>query len=350
MFLLLMVSMACTDSANTGTPTVVPTPTPNAGEIALAMMQKQMSANATAQYVGLNFTATAQILGATATQQQLIINAQGTEQARVDANATSEQQRQDAAATSEQRRVDAQSTQARIDSDARATQAFIDAQSTQARADADTLQARVDAVSTQDALSTATFTSLTLTAIPPHATLTQLAVNNQIAISTQEVERSALSLKQARDTNVIVWLTPIIIAVFAAIVGAFWIYNQGRVREIRDEDGNVDVFIFDNRTATKPSLLTGPVLDLRSNTMPMLAAPKVQEEVTRRAQAIKALAAMPVQPTVSGAGAFNSAFTIPQSRNDAFEIIDDDDTPPAGLLDAEALKATEQDWKEANEK
>jgi hypothetical protein len=329
---------------------VTPTATPNPGEIALQMMQQQMAANATSQVVGLNFTATAQILGSTATAQQLVVEAQWTEQARADAVSTSEQKRTDAQSTAVQQQKEAQATQSRIDSDARATQSYIDAQATQARADADAQQARIDAVATSDSLYTATFTAMTLTAIPPHATLTQIAVNNQIAISTQEVESAALSLKQQRDTNVIQWLIPTIIALFLAAVAGAYAYNQSRVREIRDEDGNVQVFIFDNKTATMPALMTGPVLDLKTTTMPLLTSASEQADVTKREQAIRALRAMPVSPTTSGVTAFNEVFSTPQRSEDAFEIVEGEEMPPLRLLDAEALKATEKDWKEANDK
>lgn len=325
---------------------VTPTATPNPGEIALQMLQQQMAANATSQVVGLNFTATAQIIGSTATAQQLIVEAQWTEQARADAVSTSEQKRQDAQSTAAAQQREAQATQARIDSDARATQAYIDAQATQARADADAKQARLDAMATSDSLSTATFTAMTLTAIPPHATLTQMAVNNQIVISTQDVERAALSLKQQRDTNVIQWLIPTIIALFLAAVAGLYAYNQSRLREIRDEEGAVRFLVFDNKTMMKPALLTGPVLDLKTNTMPQVSAAKEQMDVTRRAQAIEALSVMPVSPTTSAANAFNDAFSIPQKREDAFEIVDGEQLPPAELLDSEALKAIEKDWSD----
>lgn len=312
------------------TPTVMPTPTPNAGDLAFAMLQKQMEANATAQSVGLQFTATAQVIGATATANQLIVEAQRTEQAR-----------NDAIATSEQKRTDAQATQIRNDIIATAARE-------QVIADSMTEQARIDAIATQSSLSTATFTIMTLTAIPPHATLTQMAVNNQMAINTQEVERSALGLKQQRDTNVIQWLIPMLIAISLTVVGGFYIYNQSRIREIRDDDGKFQVFIMDNKLATKPALWTGPVLDLQKQTMPQLSAPAEQSEVTRRAQAIEALAAMPVQPTASGAGAYNDAFSPPRKRDDAFEIIEGDEVP-VNLLDGETLKVLDRDWKEAHE-
>lgn len=315
--------------------TLTPTATPNPGEIALAMLQQQMSADATSQVVGLHITATAQVLGATATAQQLIVEAARTEQARVDA-----------VSTAEQKRADAQATQARIDADAHATQAFIDAQATQARADADARQARIDAVATSDFLSTATFTAMTLTAIPPHATLTQMAVNNQIVIATQEVERSALSLKQARDTNVIQWMIPTLLAIGIFFAAAIYFYNQSQVRVEKNGDGDVDVIIFKNQKAFRPDLFATPLLDLKTSRMPLLTDSATQADVTRREQAIRALAAMPVHPTASGAGAFNDAFSVARPREDAFEIVDGEELPPANLLDAEALKATEKDWKE----
>ena len=294
-----------------------PIATPNAGEIAFQMLQKQMEAEATSQSVGLQFTATVQVIGATATANQLIVEAQQTERARLDA-----------IATADQARLDVQATQARLD--AVATDA----------------QGRKDTQATQNSLATSTFTAMTLTAIPPHATLTQMAVNNQIVIATQDVERSELSLQQQRDTNVIQWLIPTAIAIILSIVGGFYIYNQSRIREIRDEDGKFQVFILDNKTATRPALWSGPVLDLQTQTMPLLVAPQEQADVTRRAQAIEALAAMPVQPTASGAGAFNDAFSVPQKREDAFEIIEND-ALPAELLDSETLKVLDKDWKES---
>jgi hypothetical protein len=244
--------------------------------------------------------------------------------------------------------MEARATQARMDMDAQATQAFLAMQATQARDDANAKQARIDAQSTSDSLSTATFTVMTLTAIPPHATLTQIAVNNAIVVSTQEVERSALSLKQQRDTNVIQWLFPIILAIGLSIGLALYFWNQSQVRVEKNEDGDVDVIIFKNQKAFKPELFAHPMLDLRTNEMPLLTDSNTQAEVTRRAQAIKALAAMPVHPTANGTGAFNDVFSTSQKREDAFEIIEGDTMPPAGLLDGEALKSLDHDWKEAN--
>jgi hypothetical protein len=286
-----------------------PTATPNPGEIALQMMQQQMAANATSQVVGLNFTATAQMAGATATANQLIVEGQRTEQARVDAAATSEQKRADAQATQSRMDMDARATQSRMDMDAQATQAFLAMQATQARDDANAKQARIDAQSTADSLATATFTSMTLTAIPPHATLTQIAVDNQIVISTQEVERSALSLKQARDTNVLTWLLPILGSIFILICGAAYFYNQSQVRVEKNDDGHVDVIIYKNQKAFRPDLFATPLLDLHTNEMPMLTDKATQSEVTRGEQVIRALGAMPTNPSSGGADAFNKYFS-----------------------------------------
>jgi hypothetical protein len=335
---ILIVFLFLTACGSSGSyPYGTPTPTPNPGEIALQMMQQQMAANATAQVVGLSFSATAQVVGVTATANQLIIEGQRTEQARVDAAATSEQHRQDAQATSEQHRQDVQATQARMDADTAATQAAAAA-----------AQARIDAQSTSDSLATATFTVMTLTAIPPHATLTQIAVNNAIVVSTQEVERSELSLQQQRDTNVIQWLFPIIGAIFLFVGLALYFWNQSQVRVEKNEDGDIDVIIFKNQKAFKPALFARPMLDLVTNDMPLLTDANTQNEVTRREQAIRALAAMPVHPTGNGTNAFNDVFSTSQKREDAFEIIEGDTMPPVGLLDGEALKSLEHDWKEAN--
>ncbi len=80
--------------------------------------------------------------------------------------------------------------------------------------------------------------------------------------------------------------------------------------------------------------------------MPQLTAPAEQSKVTERAQMIKALAVMPAQTSNSAAGAFNTYFS--SSREKPYDIIDAEQLPPAGLLDPQALKSIENDWKEAN--
>jgi hypothetical protein len=341
-YIIILIALFITACGGGQTyPMGTPTATPNPGEIALQMMQQQMAANATEQVIGLNFSATAQIIGVTSTVQAAQTQEAIDQRARMDAQATADQHRADAQATQNRMDMDAQATQQRIDADATQAQARRDAQATSD-------QARLDMVGTQSANATATFAVMTLTAIPPHATLTQMAVNNQIVLSTQDVERSALSLKQARDTNVISWLIPIILAVFLMLVGALYLYNQSQVREIHDADGNTDVIIFKNRMATKPSQWAGPLLDLTTYTMPQLSAPAEQAEVTKRAQGIAALAVMPVQPTASGAAFFNDVFSTPQKREESFEIIENDEVP-VNLLDGETLKVLDKDWKDANE-
>jgi hypothetical protein len=300
-FLFLLT--ACGTSSN-----VTSTPTPNPGEIALQMLQQQMAANATSQVVGLNFTATAQVVGATATANQLVVEGQWTEQARQDAAATSEQHRQDAQATSEQHRQDVQATQARMDADTQATRS----------ADA-VIQARIDAQSTSDSLATSTFTVMTLTAIPPHATLTQIAVNNQIAIATQEVERSSLSLQQARDTNKVSWQAPLMAAIVGLGMALLWVIRKSRWNVITNEDGEVEGFGFDEQYIN-PKLLPGPVLDLKAKTMPQLTDPATQKEIVNNEQKIRALAAMPIQPTSSGVTAYNQLFG--QAEKKAMPVIE----------------------------
>jgi hypothetical protein len=219
-----------------------------------------------------------------------------------------EQARQDAAATSEQHRQDVQATQARMDADTQATQS----------ADA-VIQARIDAQSTSDSLATSTFTVMTLTAIPPHATLTQIAVNNQIAIATQEVERSSLSLQQARDTNKVSWQMSLMAAIVGLGMALLWVIRKSRWNVITNEDGDVEGFGFDEQYIN-PKLLPGPVLDLKAKTMPQLTDPATQKEIVNNEQKIRALAAMPIQPTSSGVAAYNQLFG--QAEKKAMPVIE----------------------------
>ena len=294
-FVFLLFAFALTACGGETYPTVTPTATPNPGEIALQMMQQQMAANATAQVVGLNFTATAQVIGATATAQQILVYGAQTEQARVDAQATAEQHRADAQATQYRADMDAKATQQRIDADATQAQAQRDAQAT-----AD--QARLDMQGTQSANATSTFAVMTLTAIPPHATMTQLAIDNQIIVNNQNVEKSALELQKARDTNRISWQVPLLVVLVMLGAGVLWVIRKSRWNAFVDEDGKLLGFGHDEKYIN-PRLLTGPVLDLKTGEVK--APTPEQSRVTELAQIIEALAVMPEQTT---RGIFSESF------------------------------------------
>jgi hypothetical protein len=312
--LTLLFLTSCTGTAVTP----IPTSTPNAGEIALQMMQSQMEANATSQAVGLQFTATAQVIGATATANQVIVEAQQTAQARRDEVATADQARIYAEATAEQKRIEIVATQQRLDLE-----------------------------STQSANATATFVVLTLSAVPTSAALTQIANEQNIALSNNEIQQSDLAVEQQRQKNTVEWAVPFIIAFMAALVGSLFVIRYSRTREIRDEDGGVQGLVLDNKNVISPKLLAGPVLDVESMTMPQLVSGAEQHEVTKRAQTIEALKVIPVEPSRNALSLFGDVFGT-KRQEDAFEIIEGETLPPAGLLDGEALKSLDKDWKEAN--
>lgn len=299
-------------------------------EIAGTMMQFQLASQATQNAVNVQMTGTAQVLGATATSQAISTEVANTQQARLDVQATAEQARFDAAAT-----------QQRMDHDAATQQARKDAESTAE-------QGRIDAVNTQSANATATWVPMTLTAMPPHATLTAIAVNNDIVVAEQDVELSALELKKARDTNVLQWLIPTLIAITATGAGLLWVIRQSRGRSFEDGDGKIRGVIVDDQWIT-PNLLPAPVLNLRDGTALQLVAPSEQADVTKRAQAIDAIAAMPSQTTAPAAEAFNRYFSTPVPAANRFELLGDGAMPPAELLHPETLKAIEADWKESDE-
>lgn len=327
--LLIVAAMlglgACgTTSAPLPTPTAI-----NPAEVGMTLFADKINAEATQANINMYFTATAQIVGATQTAQQVIVNAEATQQARNDAQATANQARKDEQATAEQRRADIVATQARKDIIATAEQSHVDAQNT------------------QSALATSTWAAMTMTAIPPHATLTQMAINNQIELNTQAVARSGLELKQQQDTNVIQWLIPTLIAVLAAMAGAIFVFNYSQVREVKNDNGDIELIVFKNQKAIRPRLLPRPVLELGPGEV-LDIDPQEQAEVTKRSQAIDALAAMPIAPTQAGVTNFNSTFAPkPEPR---FGLLGEGDMPPAELINSDAIKAIEGDWKDINDK
>ena len=315
----IIILMAFLLSACASVPsTPQPTPTPNAGEIALNMMQKQLEAQATGQAVGLQFTATAAVIGATSTAQQVIEEGQMTQQARQDAQATAEQDRANAQATAEQKRADIAATQQRMDME-----------------------------STQSAGATAVWDAITMTAMPPAATMTAIANAQIIAMGNNELKKSDLEVEQQRQKNTVEWMVPFAIALMAAVVGALVAIRYSRTREIRDEDGGVQVLVMDNKTVLSPRLLAGPVLDMTTMSMPQLVAPEEQIEVTKRAQTVEALKAMPTEPARSAMPLFGDVFN--GERKPRFETLGSIEQLPAELLNPETLKSIEGDWKENND-
>lgn len=328
-FVLLCVLVLTACGGSDATYTATATPTPNAGEIALSMMQKQLEAQATAQAVGLQFTATAAVAGTTATAQQVIVESGWTQQARVDAEATAQQARMDAEATAQQNRENAEAT------------------AQQRRADAAATQQRMDMEGTQSAQATALWDAITMTAMPPAATMTQIAYVQNIALANNEIEKSNLEVEKARQTNTVDWVIKYSVVLMAAIVGALFVIRYSRTREVRDEDGGVQVLVLDNNKVISPKLLAGPVLEVDSMTMPELVNRDEQREVVKRAQTIEALKAIPTEPSKNAMPLFADVFGA-QKKEDPFEIVEGETMPPAELLDTEALKSLEKDWKEAN--
>lgn len=303
----------------------------------MTMFADKINSEATQARIDSIFTATAQVYAVTATFQAAGTQIAVTAQARQDADATAQQQRVDAQATADQRRADAQATQQRIDADA--TQA-------QARRDMEiqATQMRMDIESTQQAQATANAFQMTQFVAPTHNYWTQQAVEQQIVIGTNAVELSNLEVEQQRQTNTVDWALPALGAIGLTIAAVVFILRYSMAREFKDEDGNTRVIVFNNEKAVKPDLFTGPVLDLKTMNMPMLAPPAEQARVTERAQMVQALSVMPVNTSNAAANAFNQYFGQPKEA--PYDVVDAD-ALPTGLVDVEALKSLEKDWMEA---
>ena len=315
---------------NYDAPQLTPT-SPNPAEIALTMMANEMNAKATQQMIGIQFTATAQVIEATRNVESTQAAISITEQARRDAQATDQQGRQDAQATEQRRRDDAATEQARKD-----------AQSTAE-------QGRLDAINTQSAQATATWDAMTKTAVYPHATLTAIAVNQEMILATNDVEKSNLEVERQTTSNWFQAMTPYFSVIFIlALVGVVLI-RKSRVNEIANkETGVVEGVVIDNKKIAKPQLMTRPLLMLEDGKEEAVD-PKEQSEVTRRAQGVEAFRVMPTQaPTPMAAGMMNNLFGGEPSAP-RFQVLDANEIPPAKLLDEDALKKLDRDWREPDE-
>jgi hypothetical protein len=325
-FILLAVlffTMGCASSVDT-----LPTATPGADgviDVAGTMAMAQMNANAAQQAVGISYTATSQVIMVTVTAQ-----------AREDGLATAEQQRRDAAATAAKEQAWAVATDQQHRQDVAATQARIDA-------DATAQQAERNMIGTATAQQQTFYNNMTMAVQPTHAIWTQQAVVVAQALATNEVALSNLEVEQQSQKNTPEWVIPLLIAIAATVAGVFYLVRHSFVREIRNpETGVVEAVIFNNSQVVKPALVTGPVLTVgKVISLPLLADP----EVMRREQLVQALHAMPTQaPTPMAQGLMQGVFGgAPTSR---FEILAENDAPPAKLVDAHALSSMEQDWKE----
>lgn len=297
------------------------TPTP-AGvgpvDIAGTMVQQQVAAQATSNSISIQMSATAQVIGVTSTQYAYATQAAVTQQALVYAQATSDQARQDA-----------QATQARIDFEATQQQAHRDAEAT-------SQQARLDVESTMQAGGTQTAFAITQTAIPPANTMTAIANNQAIALADNEVKKSNLEVEQQQQKNSVEWITPYLIALVATVVGAIFVMRYSRVREVKNDDGEVELLLIGGNTAIRPKLLGEPVVILEGEEVKAapISDPAEQAEVTRRAQAVDALKNMPVNPTGQAAQTFNHFFDQPQQRP-KIEVLDDGQLPRVILDDIE---------------
>jgi hypothetical protein len=298
-------------------------------DIAATMMQVDIASKATQQALQIQQTATANILGVTSTVQAAGTQQAITQQARIDAQSTDAQMRRDA-----------QATQARIDFEATQAQAQRDVQATDA-------QARLDLQATQQAQSTATAYMATAAIQPTTDSLTMTAVSQEIILRNNEVEMSNQHIRDQHMTTLTRnFLMPSVLLI-AVIVLALVLVRNSRTRVVTDEDGHVEAILHDNSRIVRPRLMPGPVIEIgKVTSMPILVAPQEQAEVTKRAQGVDALAVMPAEPARSGADLYASVFGTPQTVRPRYEFIEGEDMPPAGLIDVEALKAVEKDWKD----
>ena len=331
-FMLMIVACDTGYAPTAATPTV-PTVV-NPGEIALTMIMQKADAEATQMMVNVQLTATGQIVNATATAQAYQFGIATNEQARQDVQATDARQRQDAAATEQRRREDAAATQARMDAVSTAE------------------QDQRNVIGTATAQQAAIWNGMTMQAAPTHDMWTKQAVEQEQIIATNQVELSNLEVKRQQQSNTLQALGPYAVAFIAIVVAAIVMLRYSRTREIKNEEtGVIEAIVLDNQTMIRPQLLPGAVLNLgKQPSVPLLTDSENQAEIVRRSQGVEAIRAIPPGTSPQVMGDLLSNILGGSDPAPRFQILNPSEAPPAQLLDANALKSLDQDWKDDNGK
>lgn len=294
-------------------PSVMPTATSiSPADIAGTAIQQFAAAEATQFSVNIRFTATEQVLEATRAAQVVIDNAAATQQARRDAQATADQMRADIAATQQRKDIEATARQADI-----------------------------YMMNTQSALATSTWEAMTMTAINPHATLTQQAVDNQIIVNNNNAQASSLDLEKKRDTNRISWQIPLWISLGILAMFGLYIWQTSHQKTILDGNGEFQGYVYhDNLVIPDKSL--GPVIRMKRNPdIPLLVDDvETQKEITKDFMRVKGLKALSEVSPMGGFQSYQGYFN--QSPQGEFDVINAE-TTPANLGD-EDISALDNEW------
>lgn len=300
----------------------VPAPIPepqNPGEIAMTMAAQAVDAKATQMRIDIQYSATAQILQVTQNVQNTQAALGITEQARKDAQATDARNRQDAAATEQQKRDDAAATEQRKRDDAATEQARRDMEATAE-------QGRQNVMGTATAQQAAVWNGMTLAVAPTRDLLTLQAAHVEQTLAANNVELSNLNVEQQTDKNTAEWVVPLLVVLALVAVFAVVQIRRSRVRVINnEEDGTVVGLLVDGTTLIDIDLMPSPVLDLSGKvvTAPEVTDKETQSEVTRRAQGVRALKALPANvPPQMSTSLYNNVFGNVQQDKPRIEIVD----------------------------
>jgi hypothetical protein len=147
---------------------------------------------------------------------------------------------------------------------------------------------------------------------PTHDLLTLQAAQVAQTMEVNDAQLSNLNVEQQTDKNTAEWAVPLLVVLAFVAVFAVVQIRRSRVREIKNEDdGTVVGLLVDGKTLIDMELMPGPVLDLSGKTVtaPEVTDKETQNEVTRRAQGVEALKALPVNiPAQMAAGLYNNVF------------------------------------------
>jgi hypothetical protein len=298
--ILLLVLTACayTDPI----PTITPTPTSD-DALLMQMLQGEVEARATQR----------------AADQQLIIFQAGQTATALITGATSTEQSAAETRTVWRVTVAAGEVQGTSTAQAGQVQGTATAQAGNAQA---TSTAAAAGTSTQIAYLNGTATVQSQqTSVSLQETSSAPLLSAQYTAVAAQAESASLAATRERTTNQLWAWTPLILIFVGLGAGVYYLWKSGKIGIVNaDDNGIMPTIIFtDTMRVLRPDLMPTPMIE--ANAENIVAAPD-QADVTRRAQAVQAIAQLPPgyqrQALDIASGSFGAASSAPK-----IEIVDE---------------------------
>jgi hypothetical protein len=169
----------------------------------------------------------------------------------------------------------------------------------------------------------AVWNGATLAVAPTHDAMTLQAAYVAQTKAANDAELSNLNVKQQSQKNTIEWVVPLVLVAVIVIVFAVVQIRKSRVQKVENQDdGTVEAVIVDNKKVLRPQLMARPLMLLEVDGEDVVD-PGEQSEVTRRAQGVLALKAMPANMSQqTSASLYNNVFGNVTQEKPRIEIVD----------------------------